>query len=68
MMHLTTYLDLASALRFKDPVKLQVEFYISNMLTICKLRPLASYVSRQNAMAYHSLLRNRGDLIHDNIG
>jgi hypothetical protein len=48
---LTTYLDLASALRFKDPVQLQVKSYISNRL-ISKLRQVASYLSHHNAMAY----------------
>ncbi len=48
---LTTYLDLTSALRVKDPVQLQVESYISNK-RFSKSGHLASYASCHNAMAY----------------
>jgi hypothetical protein len=41
-------------LRFKDPVQLQVESYISDW-RFSKLQHLASYVSRHNAMAYMTL-------------
>jgi hypothetical protein len=49
--HLTSYLDLASALRFEDPVQLQVKSYISDK-QISKSQHLRSYNSRHNAMAY----------------
>ncbi len=51
MLCLNTYLDLTSALRFKDPVRLWLKIFINNRL-ICESRHLASYVSCHNAVAY----------------
>jgi hypothetical protein len=48
---LTTYLDHAFALRFEDPVQLQVKSYIIKK-QFSKSQHLASYVSHHNAMAY----------------
>jgi hypothetical protein len=65
---LTTYLDLASALRFKDLVRLQVKSYISDRLII-ELQHLASYVSCHNAMAYDmNPCHLRGKQLHHGSG
>jgi hypothetical protein len=53
---LTTYLDLESILRLEDPVRLQVDSYISDK-QFGQLQHLASYVSRHNAMAYDTCPR-----------
>jgi hypothetical protein len=67
MACLTTYLDLASALKFEDPVQLQVESYISDKRS-SKSQHLASYVSHHNAMANDMVTLFRGTGTNDGSG
>jgi hypothetical protein len=62
VVRLTTYLDLKSISRFKDPARLQVESYISDKQFQQKKQHLARYVSHHNAMAYDSAVQG---LVHD---